>query len=60
MSTYDCHLRGLEFYRLSGMTDENLVEAIKWFDRAVEADPNFGRTYAMKIRAAAGMPRSPI
>lgn len=56
MSAYDCHLRGLEFHRLGGVTDENLVEAIKWFDRAIEADPNFGRPYAMKICAASGLP----
>jgi adenylate cyclase len=56
MSAYECHLRGLEFHRLGGVTDENLVEAIKWFDRAIEADPNFGRPYAMKICALSGLP----
>ena len=56
MSAYDCHLRGLELHRLGGVTDENLVEAIKWFDRAIEADPNFARPYAMKICAASGLP----
>jgi adenylate cyclase len=35
MSAYEYHLRGLEFHRLGGVTDENLVEAIKWFDRAI-------------------------
>jgi adenylate cyclase len=56
MSAYECHLRGLEFHRLGGVTDENLVEAVKWFDRAIEADPNFGRPYAMKICAVSGLP----
>ena len=56
MSAYECHLRGLEFHRLGGVTDENLVEAVKWFDRAIEADPNFGRPYAMKVCAEAGLP----
>jgi adenylate cyclase len=56
MSAYEYHLRGLEFHRLGGVTDENLVEAIKWFDRAIEADPNFGRPYAMKICAVSGLP----
>jgi len=55
MSAYECHLRGLEFHRLGGVTDQNLVEAVKWFDRAIEADPNFGRPYAMKVCAAAGL-----
>ena len=31
------------------------VEAIKWFDRAIEADPNFGRPYAMQVCAVAGL-----
>lgn len=56
MSAYECHLRGLEFHRLGGVTDGNLVEAVKWFDRAIEADPNFGRPYAMKVCAEAGLP----
>jgi class 3 adenylate cyclase/TolB-like protein len=56
MSAYECHLRGLEFHRLGGVTDDNLREAIKWFDRAIEADPNFGRPYAMKICAVSGLP----
>ena len=56
MSAYECHLRGLELHRLGGVTDENLREAVKWFDRAIEADPNFGRPYAMKVCAIAGLP----
>jgi class 3 adenylate cyclase/TolB-like protein len=56
MSAYECHLRGLEFHRLGGVTDDNLREAITWFDRAIEADPNFGRPYAMKVCAAATLP----
>jgi Flp pilus assembly protein TadD len=56
MSAYECHLRGLEFHRLGGVTDENLIEAVKWFDRAIEADPSFGRPYAMRVCAAAGLP----
>jgi adenylate cyclase len=56
MSAYECHLRGLEFHRLGGVTDDNLREAVKWFDRAIEADPNFGRSYAMRICAVSGLP----
>jgi adenylate cyclase len=54
MSAYECHLRGLEFHRLGGVTDDNLREAVKWVDRAIEADPNFGRPYGMKICAVSG------
>ena len=56
MSAYECHLRGLEFHRLGGVTDENLVQAVEWFDRAIEADPNFGRPYAMRVCARSGLP----
>jgi TolB-like protein len=56
MSAYECHLRGLELHRLGGVTDENLREAVRWFDRAIEADPNFGRSYTMKICAVSGLP----
>ena len=56
MSAYECHLRGLELHRLGGVTDENLREAVRWFDRAIEADPNFGRSYTMKICAISGLP----
>lgn len=56
MSAYECHLRGLEFHRLGGVTDANLREAVQWFDRAIEADPNFGRPQAMKICAISGLP----
>jgi adenylate cyclase len=56
MSAYECHLRGLEFHRLGGVTDDNLRKAITWFDRAIEADPNFGRPYVMKICAISGLP----
>ena len=56
MSAYECHLRGLEFHRLGGVTDDNLREAVKWFDRAIEADPNFGRSHAMKVCAVSGLP----
>jgi adenylate cyclase len=56
MSAYECHLRGLEFHRLGGVTDDNLREAVRWFERAIEADPNFGRAHAMKICAVSGLP----
>ncbi len=56
MSAYECHLRGLELHRLGGVTDANLREAVQWFERAIEADPNFGRSQAMKVCAISGLP----
>ena len=56
MTAYEFHLRGLENHRLGGITDENLRQAISWFDRAIDADPNFSRPRAMWVCARAGLP----
>jgi class 3 adenylate cyclase/TolB-like protein len=56
MTAYEFHLRGLEYHRLGGITDENLRQAISWFDRAIDADPNFSRPRAMWVCARAGLP----
>jgi adenylate cyclase len=47
MTAYEFHLRGLEYHRLGRITDENSREAMKWFKRAIEADPTFARPHAM-------------
>jgi class 3 adenylate cyclase/TolB-like protein len=47
MTAYEFHLRGLEFHRLGGVTDDNIRQAMQWFERAIEADPNFARPRAM-------------
>jgi adenylate cyclase len=56
MTTYDCLLRGLEYHRLGGVTSENSREAVKWFDRAIESDPNYGLPYAWWVCAACRLP----
>ena len=56
MTAYEFHLRGLEFHRLGGVLDENLREATNWFERAIEADPNFSRPRAMWVCARSGLP----
>jgi len=56
MTAYEFHLRGLEFHRLGGVVDENLREATNWFERAIEADPNFSRPRAMWVCARSGLP----
>lgn len=56
MGAYDCLLRGLEYHRLGGVTPDNLREAVAWFDRAIEADPNYSAAYAWRICAAANLP----
>jgi TolB-like protein/Flp pilus assembly protein TadD len=52
MTAYDYLLRGLDYHRLGGVTLDNMREAVKWFDRAISADPNYGLAYAWRVCAA--------
>lgn len=56
MTAYEFYLRGLEYHRLGGITDENLSQAVSWFGRAIDADPNFCRPQAMWVCARSGLP----
>ena len=56
LTAYECFLRGLEYHRLGGITDENPRRAVEWFERAIEADPNFARAHAMWVCAASWLP----
>ena len=56
MEAYDCLLRGLEYHRLGGVTADNIREAVKWFERAIELDPNYGLPYAWWVCSASWLP----
>ena len=56
MTAYEFYLRGLEYHRLGGVLDENLLQATHWFERAIEADTNFARPRAMWVCARSGLP----
>jgi adenylate cyclase len=56
MTAYDHLLRGLEQHRLGGVTLENSREAVRWFERAIEADPSYGLPYAWWVCAASRLP----
>jgi len=56
MTAYEFYLRGLEYHRLGGVVDENLRQATRWFERAIEADANFARPRAMWVCARSGLP----
>ena len=56
MTAYDCLLRGLEHHRLGGVTMENSKEAVKWFERAIETDPNYSLPYAWWVCSASRIP----
>jgi adenylate cyclase len=56
MTAFDFHLRGLAHHRLGGIVDENLRQAVHWFERAIDADADFGRPRAMWVCARSGLP----
>ncbi len=56
MEAYDCLLRGLEYHRLGGVTADNIREAVKWFERAIELDPTYGLPYAWWVCSASWLP----
>jgi adenylate cyclase len=56
MTAFEFYLRGLEYHRLGRITDENLREAMNWFKRAIEADPNFARPHAMLTCSWSNLP----
>jgi adenylate cyclase len=53
LDAYDCLLRGLEYHRLGGVTCEDAEQAVAWFERAIEKDPQFGRAHAWRACAIA-------
>jgi adenylate cyclase len=52
MTAFECLLRGIDYHRLGGVTDDNAREAVMWFSRAIEADPNYAAAYAWRVCAA--------
>jgi len=56
MQAYDYLLKGLEQHRLSGVTEGHTREAVKWFERAIDADPNYGLAYAWHVCSASRLP----
>ena len=56
LEAYDCLLRGLEHHRLGGVTEDNIREAVTWFERAIELDPNYGLPYAWYVCSASWLP----
>ena len=56
MQAYDYVLRGLDYHRLGGVSMDNLRQAVSWFDKAIECDPNLGSAYAWRICAASSLP----
>jgi adenylate cyclase len=56
VDAFECLLRGIDHHRLGGVTDENAREAVKWFSKAIDADPNYAAAYAWRVCAASWLP----
>jgi TolB-like protein/tetratricopeptide (TPR) repeat protein len=53
LAAYDCVLRGISIHESGHATAEEAKEAVAWFDRALELDPNYPRALAWRACAAA-------
>lgn len=56
MNAVECLLRGIDHHRLGGVTDDHVVEAVSWFNKAIEIDPNYGPAYAWRVCSAPALP----
>ncbi|MBB3391576.1 adenylate cyclase [Rhizobium sp. BK275] len=56
MTAYEYYLRGLDHHRLIGVSDIHIHEAMAWFERAMAADPGFGRPFAMHVCSWSNLP----
>jgi adenylate cyclase len=56
MSAFECLLRGIGHHRLGGVLEEHTREAVKWFTRAIELDPEYAAAYAWRVCAASDLP----
>lgn len=52
-AAYDCVLRGISLHNHGHATPEEAKDAVAWFDRALELDPNYPRALAWRACAAA-------
>jgi adenylate cyclase len=56
MTAFECLLCGIDHHRLGGVTEDNIREAVKWFTRAIEADPNYAAAYAWRVCSSSWLP----
>jgi adenylate cyclase len=55
LDAYDCVLRGMAIHKSGHTTREEAKQAVAWFDRAIELDPNYARAHAWRACAASGL-----
>jgi class 3 adenylate cyclase/TolB-like protein len=56
IEAFECLLRGIEYHRLGGVTQDYAREAVKWFSKAIEADPYYAAAYAGRVCASSWLP----
>jgi adenylate cyclase len=56
MTALECLMRGIDHHRLGGVTPDNAREAVKWFTKAIEADPTYAAAYAWRVCSSSWLP----
>ena len=56
MSAYEYYLIGLDHHRLIGVADHHIDEAMRWFEKSMEADATFARPVTMHVCAWSSLP----
>jgi tetratricopeptide (TPR) repeat protein len=56
VEAFECLLRGIDRHRLGGVTEDNAREAVKWFSKAIEGDPNYAAAHAWRVCASSWLP----
>lgn len=56
MSAYEYYLIGLDHHRLIGVADHHIGEAMRWFEKSIEADATFARPVTMHVCAWSSLP----
>jgi tetratricopeptide (TPR) repeat protein len=56
MSAYEYYLIGLDHHRLIGVADHHIGEAMRWFEKSMEADASFARPVTMHVCASSYLP----
>jgi adenylate cyclase len=56
MSAYEYYLIGLDHHRLIGVADHHIGEAMRWFEKSMDADASFARPVTMHVCASSYLP----
>ena len=55
MGAYELVLQGLEYHRKGGVIKQYSIDAVKYFEKAIEADPSYARAHAWRACSLANL-----